>query len=167
MVSWERIYFRACWRHQSHRRGRKRTSSPSSPLEQAFEILTGGHHKGFAVDSPESAQAKASHPMPLLGFGKERLNPDFPLAHRFLIRCSLVIGAHTLGILFPQVTMDRPAMGAGRTLAFQRAAITCFCLCSIDPYIYHMPRVVVRKLFPLRTGIDVLLCVIEKLIYSQ
>src|SRR5260370_27325330 len=105
--------------------------------------------------------------MPLLGFGKERLNPDFPLAHRFLIRCGLVIGAYTLGILFPQVAMDRPSMGTGRTLAFQRATITRFCICSIDPYIHHMPRVVVRKLFPLRAGIDVLLRIIEKLIYSH
>src|SRR5262249_3106531 len=98
---------------------------------------------------------------------KERLNPDFTLAHRFRIRFGLVIGAHTLGIMVPQVAMDRPSMGTGRTLDFQRATITSFCICSIDPYIHHMAGVVVRKLFPLRAGIDVLLSIIEKLLYSQ
>src|SRR5260370_15689689 len=105
--------------------------------------------------------------MPLLVFGKERLNPDFTLAHRFLIRFGLVIGAHTLGIMFPQVAMDCPSLETGRTLDFQRATVTSFCICSIDPYIHHMSVVAVRKLFPLRAGIDVPLRVIEKLMYSQ
>src|SRR6266487_497663 len=105
--------------------------------------------------------------MPLLGFSKEGLNPDFPLVHRFFIGCGLVIGTYTLRIVFPQVAMDRPSMGTGRTLAFQGATSTRFCVCSIDPYIHHMPCVVVCKRFPLRASINVLRRIIEKLIYSQ
>src|SRR5260370_29398555 len=104
--------------------------------------------------------------MPLLGFRKERLHPDFPLAHRFLIRCRLVIGTHTLAVLFPQVAVDQPSLRTGRALAFQRTLITGLCICSVDAHIDGMSRVVVGEFFPLWAGIEVLFRVIEKLVYS-
>ena len=58
--------------------------------------------------------------VPLFGFREEGLDPNFPLAHRFLIRCSLVIGTDTLAVIFPQVAVDQPAMGTGRTVTFER-----------------------------------------------
>ena len=105
--------------------------------------------------------------MPLLGFREERLDPDFPLAHRLLIRCGLVIGTDTLAVMFPQIAVNRPSMGTGRTLAFQRTSIARLRICSIDSYIDRMPRVGVGKRFLLRTGRGVFFRFIEKLINSS
>src|SRR5215469_4546041 len=105
--------------------------------------------------------------MPLFGFAKKRLNPDFPLAHRFLIGLGVVIGTHSLAVVVPQVPMDRSPMRAGRTVSFQRTPITDVCICSIDPDIHHMPGVVVGQPLPLWAGVAVLLGIIGKLMHSQ
>src|SRR6266516_5675514 len=77
IVSWGFMWFPVSRRHLSHGLCREWTPSPPSFLKQAFNILTGGNHEGLAVDSPEPPYAKPPHPMPLLGFSKEGLNPDF------------------------------------------------------------------------------------------
>lgn len=61
-------------------------AAPASSLEQPLEVLSGGNQQSLAVDSPQTAQPKASHPMPLFAFSEERLDPDLALAHRLLVR---------------------------------------------------------------------------------
>src|SRR6516162_4930434 len=69
----------------------KRTSSPSSLLKQAFEILPRCDDLGFAIDTPEPPQAETPHAMPVLGFRKEGFDPDFPLVYGLLIGIRLVV----------------------------------------------------------------------------
>src|SRR5262249_28779803 len=61
--------------------------------------------------------------MPLLAFGKERLDPDLALAHRFGIGLRLVISAHPLQIRLGEVPVQLPTVVTGRALCFERAGI--------------------------------------------
>jgi len=54
-------------------------------------MLPGCDDLGFTVDSPESSQAKAPHPMPLLPRGFERFDPDFALVDSLLVCFCLMV----------------------------------------------------------------------------
>ena len=120
----EECSFEGCLGFTLHRRdsnhclSRKWTSSPSSLLEQAFEILTSGNHQGFTVDSPQAPQAKTSHSMPLFAFSEQWFDPDLTLAHGFQGGEGLLIAFDAFHRVGKKGAMDVPTARALGTLAF-------------------------------------------------
>src|SRR3954466_13171851 len=51
--------------------------------------------------------------MPLLGLGKQRLDPDLALADRLLVRLGRVVAAHALEVLGMEGTMHDASVVAG------------------------------------------------------
>src|SRR5258706_6975159 len=95
-------------RRQSHCLSGKRTPTPSSLLQQAFEILSGGRHEGFTVDPPESSQAKALHPMPLFALCKQRFHPDLAFVHGLLVRRGLMVPLDPFEVVGIKRTVELP-----------------------------------------------------------
>src|SRR5687767_2148641 len=61
--------------------------------------------------------------MPLLGFGKERLDPDLAFAHRFFVGLGQVVAAHFVEVVLIEGAVDNAAMVAGRALGLDGTGI--------------------------------------------
>src|SRR3954469_3080985 len=70
--------------------------------------------------------------MPLLGLGKERLNPDLTLADGFLVRLRGVICPNLLDVLGIERAMDDAASVASGALGLDRASIAGVRVGAID-----------------------------------
>src|SRR5215208_5096903 len=86
---------RSCWGPQ-RRHLRRPPGSASTELEQPLDVLPRGGHQDLAVRPLQRPEPHPLHPMPLLGFAEERLDPHLPLAHGLLARLGFVVGAHPL-----------------------------------------------------------------------
>jgi hypothetical protein len=73
----------AGFEHEGRSAG-QRPASPSPLGEQSFEILARRYQEGLTIDAPQAPQAEPAQAMPLLGLGKQRLDPDLALAQRLL-----------------------------------------------------------------------------------
>jgi hypothetical protein len=105
VVSWGCVWLQVRSRQPRHGLCRKWTPSPSSLLQQAFEIWPRCDDLGLAIDTPEPPQAETPHAMPVFRFRKEWFDPDFPLIHGFLVGVGLVVPLHTLLIVSKKRTV--------------------------------------------------------------
>src|SRR6266516_2449707 len=163
IMPWGFISFPARRWHQSHCLGRKWTSSPSSFAEQAFEILTRGDDERFTIDPPEPSETETAHAMPVLAFGKERLDPDFALVQSFLIGQGLLVVSHPFEIARIEGSMDLPTLITGGTLRFEWTGITGSCICSIFDFLCGILSTKWQERLSLRTQIAIVLGIIAEL----
>src|SRR3954447_18999019 len=101
-----------------------------------------------------------SQMMPLFGFPKERLNPDHPLAHRFLVALGLDIVPSTIQDFLKGEALDHSSIASGRTLRFHGAALADFGRCPVDRGSLSSVRAGTRQSLSLRAEITILLGVI-------
>jgi hypothetical protein len=95
--------------------------------------------------------------MPLLGFGKQRLNPYRPFANRLLICRCLVVDAHSVQVVLIEIPMHYPSVVAGRAVLLERAAVAILSfgpLLDLPARIFNGPEV---EHLALRTGVNVAL----------
>jgi hypothetical protein len=95
----------------------------SSFAQEPFEVLPSSNQERLTVDPPEPLQPEAPHPMPILGLRKEGFYPHLALAQGFLIGRRLLIGAHPLQILFPDMAVHHAPKGTRCTLHLDRVGI--------------------------------------------
>src|SRR5215211_7159355 len=121
-------------RREDHARSpaRPRATSPTLFAEQALEILAGSDELGLEVDLLRSPESEAAQPVPVLGLGEERLDPDLPFAHRLRVRLGLVVAAHPVQIGLVETAPDAPAARCGCALRTERADRTGRCWCLVD-----------------------------------
>src|SRR5215203_4756558 len=91
--------------------------------EQPLHILARGNQQRFYVDLLEPSQAEPSHPVPVFGFGEQRLHPYPPLAQRFFVEEGTTVAFHPIDVLLIEVAQDLPSRLAGRALCPQRASL--------------------------------------------
>src|SRR5919112_5345777 len=92
--------------HQLPRRSRegqeaptwRMTPPPAGCRQPALQILPSCDEQPLDVCHDEAPQPEATQPMPLLGFGKEWLDPALPFAHRLLVGRGRVVAAHPVEI---------------------------------------------------------------------
>jgi hypothetical protein len=61
--------------------------------------------------------------VPLLGFGKERLDPDLPFPHRLPVYLSGMVAPDLLQVVRIEGAVDDAAVVAGRALGLDRARV--------------------------------------------
>jgi hypothetical protein len=77
------------------------SASPTACREVPLQILSGRDQQCLDVDSPEPSQSESIQAMPLLGFSKQRLDPDPPFSQRLLVRLGPFVclyPLHCLGV---------------------------------------------------------------------
>src|SRR5215217_9521016 len=72
--------------------------------------------------------------MPLLGFGKEGLDPDLAFAHRFLVGLGQVVAAHFVEVGLIEGAVDNAAMVAARALGLDGTGIAEHRVGPIDDF---------------------------------
>ena len=61
--------------------------------------------------------------MPLLGLGKEGLDPDLPFAHGLLVDIRDVVATHCVEVVGVEGTVDDATVVAGRAFRFDEARV--------------------------------------------
>ena len=111
--------------------------------------------------SAKSPQPEASQPVPVLGLGKERLDPHLPLPRSPCdMPPSRAIGAHPVQILLVEVAAEgapRCRGAAGPERAGGAAACAPGTRSSVGARVDPVPR---QRPAPSRTGVDILVRVV-------
>jgi hypothetical protein len=115
------------------RPARQGASTTPTFLEQTLHVLPGSGQEGFAIHPPEPPQPKPPQPMPILGFRKERLHPDFPFVHGLLVGFGLVVRPHPIQVLLVEMPRDLASMRALGTPGLEGTGETCRNLWQFGP----------------------------------
>src|SRR4051812_4258217 len=108
------------------------TPAPPGRHQEALEILTSGYQQALAVDLQETPEPEAAQPVPVLGFSKERLDPDLPFAHRLPVNLGGVVAADLLQVVSREGPVHDAALVAGRALGLDGARVTSRRVGPID-----------------------------------
>src|SRR4051794_35693371 len=90
--------------------------APASPSQQSLHVLARRDEERLVVDLGQPSEAEPAQPVPDLGLGEERLDPDLALAHRPRELLGLGVAAYALQVRLVYVAADPPPAWRGRAL---------------------------------------------------
>src|SRR5215218_6210510 len=94
--------------------------------------------------------------MPLLGFGKEGLDPDLPFAHRLLVGLGQVVAADFVEVLGVEGAVDDAAVIAGGALGLHRTRVAGRRVGTVDDLVLGVLGLATREELPLRAAVGIL-----------
>jgi hypothetical protein len=105
--------------------------------------------------------------VPLLGFGKERLDPHLPFAHRLLIGLGEVVAAHFIEVVLVEGAVDHAPVVTGRALRFDRTDVAGRRVGAVEHLLFGELGLATQQELPLRAAVDVSLGVVDELVLSE
>src|SRR3954468_20425128 len=100
--------------------------------------------------------------MPLLRFGKERLDPHLPFAHRLLVGLGGVVAADLVEILLVQGPVHDPAVVTGGALGLDGTGVASRGISAIDDLVFGVLGLPTWQELSLRTAIAILVGLVAK-----
>src|SRR5579859_7857146 len=102
--------------------------------------------------------------MPLLGFSKQRLNPNRAFTHSLLISRGCLISRYPVKVLLVKGALDYTSIGAGCTFGLNGTAFTCFSWSAVNEGLVMPVNARKRQALFLGTNVTILLSVIRELL---
>jgi hypothetical protein len=150
-------------RHNAYCLAGEGTSSPSSLLQQAFEILASSDAQGFAIDAPEQPQAEATQAMPVSGLRKEWFDSDLALVDGLLLSSGLLVALHSFHVVGKKGAVDVPTTRAFGTLRFHGTGVADRRIRTVLDLLGPFQALGWAQDVALRTAIQILAGIVGKL----
>jgi hypothetical protein len=161
MWSWQQGWQgRECREHDPSGSAGERSAAPAPAAEESLQVLASGDEERLAVDLLQPSQSEASQPVPGLGLGEERFDPDLPFAHGLLVGLTRLIAADPRQIRFIEVPRHLAPLAALCALRLEGASVARLRRRLVDPQSLRVPVLAEPQRLAARAVEDVLLSVV-------